>query len=39
MFSGFHVTFKFKNISFLFLMLTSTVELPGLELNEGDDDK
>lgn len=39
MFAGFHVTFKFENISFFSLVLISTVELPGLELNEGDDDK
>lgn len=39
MFAGFRVTFQFENISFFSLMLTSTVELPGLELNEGDDEK
>lgn len=39
MFAGFQVIFQFENISFFFLMLASTVELPGLELNEGGDDK
>lgn len=39
MFAGFQVIFQFENISFFSLVLTSTVELPGLELNEGDDDK
>lgn len=38
-FAGFRVTFQFENISFFSLMLMSTGELRGLELNEGDDDK
>lgn len=39
MFAGFRVTFQFENISFFSLMLMSTGDLRGLELNEGDDDK